>query len=70
MKWVPMAVRPHTPLGKGYNVIQDKLEPEVRDQMGGALHTYSRRKKQLATVDTNTQNIASALKEAYPGYIT
>ena len=64
MNLVSMAVRAHTLLSKGYNVIQDRLEPEVQQQVGGALQTYSRRSKQLATVDTNARNVAGALKEA------
>ena len=39
-----MADRAHTLLSKGYNVIQDRLEPEVREQVGGALQTYSTRR--------------------------
>ena len=66
MKWVSMADRTHTLLSKGYTVIQNRLEPEVRDQIGGALQTYARRSKQLATVDTNLRRVGNALQETYP----
>ena len=66
MKWVSMADRTHTLLSKGYTVIQNRLEPEVRDQIGGALQTYARRSKQLATVDTNLRRVGDALQETYP----
>ena len=65
-----MADRAHTLLSKGYNVIQDRLEPEVQQQVGGVLQTYSRHRKQLAAVDTNTRRVAGALKEAYPVYLS
>ena len=70
MKWVNMADRTHTLLSKGYNVIQDRLEPEVREKVGGALQTYAKRSKQLATVDTNLRRVGNALQETYPEYLT
>ena len=70
MKWVSMADRTHTLLSKGYTVIQNRLEPEVRDQIGGALQTYARRSKQLAAVDTNLRRVGNALQETYPEYLT
>ena len=65
-----MADRAHTLLSKGYNVIQDRLEPEVREQVGGALQTYSTRRKQLSAVDSNTRKVAGALRESFPEYLT
>ena len=70
MKWVSMADRAHTLLSKGYNAVQDRLEPEIQEKVGGALQTYSKRRKQLAAVDTNTRRVAGALKEAYPEYLS
>ena len=70
MKWVNMADRTHTLLSKGYNVIQDRLEPEVREKVGEALQTYAKRSKQLATVDTNLRRVGNALQETYPEYLT
>ena len=67
MKWLSVADRAHGLLSKGYNVIQDRLEPEVRARVGGALQTYSKRRKQLTAVDTNVKNVVNALKEAHPG---
>ena len=69
MKWVSIADRAHTLLSKGYSVIQDRLEPEIQDKVGGALQTYSKCRKQLAAVDTNTRRVAGAIKEAYPEYL-
>ena len=70
MKWVSMADRAHTLLSKGYNAVQDRLEPEIQEKVGGALQTYSKRRKQLAAVDTSTRRVAGALKEAYPEYLS
>ena len=69
MKWLSVADRAHGLLSKGYNVIQDRLEPEVREQVGGALQTYSTRRKQLAAVDSNTRKVAGALRESFPEYL-
>ena len=69
MKWVSMADRAHSLLSKGYNVVQDKLEPEVQQQVGGALHTYSKRRKQLAAVDSGLRRVGDAVRETYPEYL-
>ena len=52
MNIVYMADRAHTHLSKLYNDIQDKLEPEVQQQIGGVLQAYSKPLKQLAAVDS------------------
>ena len=71
MKWVSMADRAHTLslLSKGYNAVQDRLEPEVQQRVGGALQTYSKRRKQLAAVDTGLRRVGDAVRETYPEYI-
>ena len=66
MKWISVADRAHTLLSKGYQAIGDRLEPEVQQQVGGALQTYSKRRKQLANVDSNLRRVGSAAQEAYP----
>ena len=68
MKWLSLADRAHGLLSKGYNVVSDRLEPEVRDQVGGALQTYSRRRQQLANVDSNLKKVGNALRETYSEY--
>ena len=69
MKWISVVDRAHGLLSKGYNAIEDRLEPEVREQVGGALQTYSTRRKHLAAVDTTTRNVACALRESFPEYL-
>ena len=70
MKWLSLADRTHALLSKGYNVIQDRLEPEVQQQVGGALRTYARRREQLANVDANLRRVGNALQETYPEYLS
>ena len=70
MKWVSLADRAHSLLSKGYNVIEDKLEPEVQQQVGGALQTYSKRRKQLTAVDSGLRRVGDAVRETYPEYLS
>ena len=69
MKWVSVADRTHALLSKGYGAVQDRLEPEVQEKVGGALNTYAKRRKQVAALDTNLRRVGNAVKEAYPEYI-
>ena len=57
MKWVSVADRGHKLLSKGYSAVGDRLEPEVQDNVGGALYTYVKRRKHLANVDTNLRRV-------------
>ena len=69
MKWVSVADRAHALLSKGYGTVQDRLEREVQEKVGGALNTYAKRRKQVAVLDTNLRRVGNAVKEAYPEYI-
>ena len=69
MKWVSVADRAHALLSKGYGAVQDRLEPEVQEKVGGALQTYTKRRKQVAALDTNLRRVGNAVKEAYPEYM-
>ena len=70
MKWLSVADRAHALLSKGYGAVQDRLEPEVQEKVGGALNTYTRRRKQVAALDTNSRRVGNAVKEAYPEYLS
>ena len=61
--------RAHALLAKGYNVVQDRLEPDVRQCVGGALHTYARRRRQVANVDSNLREIGANLRQSFPDYL-
>ena len=69
MKWLSVADRTHTLLSKGYGAVQDRLEPEVQEKVGGALSTYSKRRRQVGILDTNLRRVGNAVKEAYPEYL-
>ena len=61
--------RAHALLSKGYNVAQDRLEPEFRQKVGGALQGYASRRQQLANVDTNLREIGTNLRQTFPEYL-
>ena len=69
MKWVSVADRAHALLSKGYNAVQDRLEPEVRESVGSALYTYGKRRRQLANIDQNAREIGANLQGAFPEYL-
>ena len=62
--------RAHALLARGYNVVQDRLEPEARQALGGALENYTRRRRQVATVDANLREIGANLRQSFPEYLT
>ena len=62
--------RAHALLARGYNVVQDRLEPEARQSLGGALNSYARRRRQVANVDTNLREIGANLRQTFPEYLT
>ena len=70
MKWVSVADRAHALLSKGYGAVQDRLEPEVQEKVGGALDTYTKRRRQVAALDTNIRRVGTAVQEAYPEYLS
>ena len=68
MKVLSAADRAHALLSKGFNVVQDRLEPETRQAVGSALQTYGRRSRQINNLDTNVREIGRQVKEQFPGY--
>ena len=70
MKWLSVADRAHALLSKGYGAVQDRLEPEIQEKVGGALNTYTKRRKQVAALDTNLRKVGNAVQEAYPEYLS
>ena len=70
MKWLSVADRAHALLSKGYGAVQDRLEPEVQEKVGGALNTYTKRRKQVAALDTNIRRVGNAVQEAFPEYLS
>ena len=69
MKLLSITDRAHALLSKGYNVVQDRLEPEVRQTVGSALQTYGRRSRQINALDANTREIGRQVKEQFPEYL-
>ena len=69
MKLLSAADRAHALLSKGYNVVQDRLEPEVRQVVGSALQTYGRRSRQTNNLDTNVKEIGRQLRQSFPEYL-
>ena len=69
MKWFSVAARAHTLLSKGFNAVEDRLEPEARQSVGGALYTYGKRRRQLADVDQNAREIGANLQRVLPEYL-
>ena len=70
MKLLSVADRAHALLSKDYGAVQDRLEPEVQEKVGGALNTYTKRRKQVAALDTNLRRVGNAVQEAYPEHLS
>ena len=68
MKVLSVADRAHALLSKGFNVAQDRLEPEVRQAAGSALQTYGRRSRAINNLDTNVREIGRQVKQSFPEY--
>ena len=69
MNILSVADRAHALLSKGYNVVQDRLEPEMRQVVGSALQTYGRRSRQINNLDTNVKEIGRQLRQSFPEYL-
>ena len=41
MKWLSVADRTHAFLSKGYGAVQDRLEPEVQEKIGGSVAPWT-----------------------------
>ena len=69
MKVLSAADRAHGLLSKGFNVVQDRLEPDMRQAVGSALQTYGRRSRQVNALDTNVREIGRQVREQFPEYL-
>ena len=69
MKVLSVADRAHALLSKGFNVLGDRLEPEAREKLGGALQTYGVRSRQIRNLDTNVRQIGGQLQQSFPEYL-
>ena len=70
MKVLSMADRAHVLALKGYNVVQDRLEPDTRRAVGGALQTYALQSRRLNAVDTNLREVGRQARQAFPEYLS
>ena len=61
--------RAHALAAKGFNVVQDRLEPELHQSVGGALQTYARRRQTLEDVDANVRQTGANLRQSFPEYV-
>ena len=69
-KLLSVADRAHALLSKGFDVVGDRLEPEVRQKFDGAMQTYAMRSRQIKNVDANVKEIGSQLRQSFPEYLT
>ena len=69
MKVLSVTDRAHALLSKGYNVAQDRLEPELRQRVGGALQGYAKRRQQISNVDANLREIGTNLRQTFPEFL-
>ena len=70
MKVLSVADRAHALLSKGFDVVGDRLEPEVRQKFDGALQTYTRRSRQIKNLDANVREIGSQVQRSFPEYLS
>ena len=70
MKVLSVVDRAHAVASKGFNVVQDRLEPDVRQAVGSALQTYGRRSRAINNLDTNLREIGRQVKQSFPEYLT
>ena len=70
MKVLSVADRAHALALKGFNVVQDRLEPETRQAVGSALQSYALQSRRINTVDTNVREIGRQVREQFPEYMT
>ena len=69
MKVLSVADRAHALLSNGFDVVQGRLEPEVRQKFDGALQTYAMRSRQIKNLDVNVRQIGSQLQRWFPEYV-
>ena len=69
MKVLSIADRAHALAVRGYNVVQDRLEPDIRQGVGKALQTYARQSRRVNAVDTNLRNVGREVSRAFPEYL-
>ena len=69
MKVLSAADRAHALLSKGFNVVGNRLEPDVRDKFGDALDSYGRRSRQIRNLDANVREIGNQVRQTFPEYL-
>ena len=69
MKVLSIVDRAHALAMKGYNVVQDRLEPDTRQAVGTALQTYARQSRRVKNVDANLRETGRQVREAFPEYL-
>ena len=69
MKVLSAADRAHALVSRGFNVVQDRLEPEVRQAVGSALQSYGRQSRRINALDTNVREIGRQVREQFPEYL-
>ena len=69
MKVLSVADRAHALALKGYNVVQDRLEPDTRRAVGGALQTYALQSRRISALDTNLREVGRQARQAFPEYL-
>ena len=69
MKVLSVADRAHALLSKGFNVIGNRLEPEVSSKFADALDTFGRHSRQIRNLDANIREIGNQVKQTFPEYL-
>ena len=68
-KFISIADRAHALASRGFDVLQERLEPDVRESFGSALDTYTRRRRQLGNIDAGVREISNNVRQAFPEYL-
>ena len=50
-------------------MVQDRFDPEIRQSIGIALHTYNRHNIRLNANDASVQNVRRQVQESFPEYL-
>ena len=70
MKVLSVTDRAHALAMKGYTVVRDRLEPDTRQAIGGALQTYALQSRRTNALDTNLREVGRQVRQAFPEYLS
>ena len=70
MKVLYVTDKAHALALKGYNVVQDRLEPDARRAAGGALQTYALQSRRNNALDTYLREVGRRARQAFPEYLS